>query len=53
MLYRKFQGFLFLGSGENLPKCFYHIIMGMAAILVSIPEPFEQTLVPTTLRRLI
>ena len=37
MLYTKFQGSLFLGSGEDFLKVF----MGKVAILVNRLQPFE------------
>ena len=48
MLHTKFQGHLPFGSGEDFK--FFLPYMGMAAILVMWPGPFEQTFVPPSHR---
>ena len=43
MLHAKFQDHRTFGSGEDFLTCmFYHFIMGMAAILVMCPGPFQR-----------
>ena len=41
MLHAKFQDHRTFGSGEDF-HMFYHFIMGMAAILVMCPGPFQR-----------
>ena len=48
MLYTKFQGSTFLRPGVEDFQGFFSLYKGMATILVSRQEQFEQTLVPPT-----
>ena len=47
MLHTKFQCHRFIGSGQEIFVMFLPY-MGMAAILVMVPGPFEELFVPKT-----